>query len=265
MTCEQRVTLNGVVVDGADVDATYKILQPGITGLGAPDTASGSDLNVAAEHGSVTGADYTGTRTLRVPMVVHVPEEPELAMDAWRDIQTAWAPAATDQELLVKIPGIGPVDGTVSFFGRPRGSLEPRLQNLNAGVVFCQGTFVALDPVGYGPEQTAAGSGTVIVVNIGDVASRRATITITGNGSAPRIANIDDGGTFVEFGATLPGATTWAVDLLAKTVVDAAGADVYAAADVLSSSTWPRLVPGSNSLTITGAASASVAYRDGYW
>jgi hypothetical protein len=265
MTCDQRVTLNGVVVDGADVDATYKILRPGISGLGAPDTASGSDLNVAAEHGSVTGADYTGPRTLRIPMAVHVPEEPELAMDAFRDLQTAWAPAAADQRLDVKIPGYGPVDGTVSFFGRPRGSLDPRLQNLNAGVVFCQGTFVALDPIGYGPEETESGSGTVIVTNIGDVASRRATVTLTGNDGTPKVVNVNDGGTFVEFGATLAGAATWAVDLLAKTVIDGAGSDVYAAADVLSSSTWPRLVPGSNSLVITGAASASVTYRDGYW
>ena len=264
MTCIQQITLNGVLVDGADTDAIYQIVRPGISGLGAPDVAGG-DLNVAAEHGSVKGADYTGTRTLRVPMAVQVENEPDLTMDAWRELQTAWAPASSDQELLVKIPGIGPVDGTMTFFGRPRGSIEPRLEYLYAGVVFCQGTFVALDPIGYGPEETEAGSGTVIVTNTGDVASRRAVVTLTGNGSAPKIANTDDGGTFVEFGATLAGAATWDVDLLAKTVVDGSGVDVYAAADVLSSSTWPRLVPGSNSLVITGAASASVAYRDGYW
>jgi hypothetical protein len=264
MTCTQQVTLNGVLVDGADPDATYQVLQPGISGLGAPDVAGG-DLNVAAEHGSVKGADYTGTRTLRVPMVTQVEDEPELAMDAWRELQTAWAPAAADQELLVKIPGIGPIDGTITYFGRPRGSIEPRLQYLTGGIVFSQGTFVALDPIGYGPEETEAGSGTIIVTNIGDVASRRATVTLTGNGGTPKITNINDGGTFVEFGATLAGAATWAVDLLAKTVVDGSGDDVYAAADVLSTSTWPRLVPGSNSLVITGAASASVTYRDGYW
>jgi hypothetical protein len=264
MTCEQQITLNGVLVDGADPTATYQILQPGISGLGAPDVAGG-DLNVAAEHGSVKGADYTGTRTLRVPMVVQVENEPGLVMDAWRDLQTAWAPAAGDQELLVKIPGIGPIDGTITFFGRPRGSLEPKLEYLNAGIVFCQGTFVALDPIGYGPEETETDSGTVLVTNIGDVASRRAVVTLAGNGGTPKIENVNDGGTFVEFGATLGGGSSWAVDLLAKTVVDGSGVDVYAAADVLSSSTWPRLVPGSNSLVITGAASASVTYRDGYW
>ena len=264
MVCEQELTLNGVLVDGADPDAVYQIVRPGISGLGAPDIA-GSDLNVAAEHGSVTGVDYTGTRTLRIPMVVQIENEPDLAMEAWRDLQTAWAPAVTDQRLDVKLPGVGPVDGTVSFFGRPRGGLEPRLEYLTAGIIFCQATFIALDPIGYGPEETASGSGTIVVTNAGDVASRRATVTITGNGGTPKLENVNDGGTFVEFGATLAGAATWDVDLLAKTVVDGSGNDVYAAADVLSTSTWPRLQPGSNSLVLTGAASASVLYRDGYW
>ena len=264
MTCTQRVTMNGVVIDGGDTTATYQIVRPGIGGLGAPDDTS-SDLNVAAEHGSVTGADYAGPRPLRIPMVTQVEAEPELAMTAWRDLQTAWVPAAADQELKVTIPGIGPATGSLTFFGRPRGSIEPRLEYLYAGIIFSRGQFVALDPIGYGPLETTAGSGTIVVVNSGDVASRRAPITIPANGSAPKIVNTTDGGTCVEFGATLAGATTWAVDLLAKTVVDASGNDVYSAADVLSTSTWPRLVPGSNSLVLTGAASASVAHRDGYW
>jgi hypothetical protein len=264
MVCEQEATLNGVTADGADPDAVIQVVSPGISGLGAPDIDA-SDLNVAAEHGSVTGVDYAGPRTLRVPMVVQVADEPDLAVEAWRDLQTAWRPAAEDQRLDVKVPGIGPVDGVLSFFGRPRSGLEPRLQYVHAGIIFCQGTFVALDPIGYGPAETSSGSGTIVVVNSGDVASRRATVTITGNGGAPKLVNVNDGGTFVEFGATLAGAATWDVDLLAKTVVDSAGNDVYAAADVLSTSTWPRLQPGSNSLVLTGAASASVLYRDGYW
>jgi hypothetical protein len=261
VTCEQTVTLNGVTAYGNDPDATYRVLQPGISGLGAPPVV-GRDLAMASEHGSVTGPDRTGPRSLRVPIAVVVDEDPQGAMQAFRTLQTAWNPTSGDQTLSVTIPGIGPSDDTLRFFGRPRGSLEPNLRAHWAGVVYCLATFVALDPVGYGPEETVNDSGTFNVTNSGDASSRRATVTITSAAAGAKLENATDGGAFVEF-ANAP--STVVIDLLARTVVDGGGADIYGTSEVLTTSTWPRLVPGANSWTLSGGGSASVSHRDGWW
>ena len=228
MTCEQTVTLNGVTAYGNDPDATYRILQPGISGLGAP-PVNGSDLGQASEHGSVSGPDRTGPRSLRIPIAVVVDEDPQGAMQAFRTLQTAWNPVSGDQTLSVTIPGVGPSDDTLRFFGRPRGSLEPNLRAHWAGVVYCLATFVALDPVGYGPEETVNDSGTFAVTNSGDASSRRATVTITSAAATCKLENTTDGGAFIEF-ADAP--STVVIDLYARTVVDGGGADIYGTSEV---------------------------------
>jgi hypothetical protein len=179
-------------------------------------------------------------------------------------LKGAWKPASTDEQLDVYVPGIGPSDHTLRFFGRPRGNMEVNLRSLYLGAIYCFCTFVALDPVGYGPLETTAGSGTFSVTNSGDATSARATVTIAGNGGTPALVNNTDGGADVRFSQALGGGSSLLVDLKARTVVDSSGNDAFED-NVLAASLWPRLVPGANSLTITGAASASVQHRDGWW
>lgn len=261
MACTVTAELNGIYIYGGDIDADYLLTADSITGIGVPDVNPG-DLNIADEHGSVTGVDYAAPRILRLPVSIFREDEPQLAMEAFRDLATAWRVASDTQTLSVTIPGLGPADDTLRYYGRPRGSLQPRLQGYYAGYVRTLATFEALDPVGYGPEETTAGSGTFVVTNSGDVDSRRAVVTVTGATSALKLENADDDGAFVEFSAA---SGTVVIDLYAKTVVNGSGTDIYASSGVLNTSTWPRLVPGTNSLTLSNATSASVAHHDAWW
>ena len=261
MTCTQTVELNGITADGSDIDATYQVMEPGITGLGAP-PPKGNDMSVASEHGAVTGPDLVGSRVLRVPIAVQVPDDPQAAMAAWRLLQTAWSPSSEDQTLTVTIPGIGPSDDALRFFGRARGATDPNLQLLHGGIVRCLATFEALDPIGYGPEETVNDSGSFGVTNSGDVSSRRATVTITSAAATAKLTNFDDGEAFIEF-ASAP--STVVIDLFRKTVVNGSGTDIYATSGVLTTSTWPRNVPGLNNWVLTGGGSVSFVHRDGWW
>ena len=264
-TCSISAELNGVTIDGADEDATYVLLADSIGGLGLPEPRL-ADLERNDEHGTVAGADHTTSRVLRLPIAVQAPDDPHAAMVAFRALKAAWQPTGpTDDVLSISLPGYGPSDDVVRFYGRPRTTLEANLGKLHLGVVYALATFVALDPIGYGPTESAGpSSGTFAVVNAGDATSKRATIEVVGNGGTPVLVNNTDGGADVRFSQALAGATSWFIDLAARTVVDGSGNDVFPD-NVLAASLWPRLVPGSNSFTLTGAGSATFSYRSGWW
>lgn len=264
MTCTQTAELNSVTIDGSD-GADFMLMESGIEGLGLPE-ASNDDLARSGDHGAVAGTDYMEPRVLRVPVMIWRESDPEAAMAALRTLKTAWSPTtagAPDQLLTVTSPGLGPTDDALRFYGRPRGG-DVQLQRLKYGLVYVQLTFVALDPVGYGPGETTAGSGTFAVTNDGDAVSKRAVVELVGNGGVPQLVNADDGGADVRFTLPLGGGSSWFVDLAARTVVDSAGDDVFPG-NVVAASLWPRLVPGANNLTVTGAASASVDFQGGWW
>jgi hypothetical protein len=263
-TCSISAELNGVTIDGADEEATYVLLADSIGGLGLPEPRV-ADLERTDDHGTVAGVDYTTSRVLRIPIAIKAADDPEAAMVALRALKAAWKPTGpTDDVLSITLPGYGPSDDVVRFFGRPRTTLEVNLSRLGLGVVYALATFVALDPIGYGPTEVTAGSGTFTVTNAGDATSKRATIEVVGNGGTPVLVNNSDGGADVRFSQALGGGSSWFIDLATRTVVDGSGNDVFPS-NVLAASLWPRLVPGSNSLTLTGAGSASVSHRSGWW
>jgi hypothetical protein len=264
VTCDLRAELNGVTIDGADEDATYVLLADSISGLGLPEPRT-ADLDRADDHGSVAGQDFTQPRALRIPIAINTPDDPAAAWAALRALKAAWQPTGPADDLLsIYAPGIGPSDDTLRFFGRPRTALDVNLRMVHAGIIYALATFVALDPIGYGPTEADSGSGTFSVTNAGDARTERATITITGNGGTPTIANASDGGGNVLFTEALAGAATWVIDLRARTVVDGSGNDVFAG-NVAPSSLWFGLQPGANQLTLTGAASAALSFRSGWW
>ncbi len=263
MPCTQWARLNGITIDGEDLDAEFILMQDGISGLGFPDPKP-NDLVRLTGHGSVGGVDYTLPRILRIPTVIANEDDPAAAMVSLRALKDAWAPAddGADQALTVFVEGQGPADHTLTFFGRPRGTLSLNLRQLHMGVIYCLPTFEALDPLGYGGGVTEAGSGAFTVTNTGNSISDRAIITITGNGGVPTLINNSDETASIVFSQALAG--TAIIDLHAGTVVDGSGSDLFAS-NVLSSSTWPRLVPGVNTLVLAGAASASVLHSPGWW
>lgn len=258
---ETTLALNGVTIAGTCGD--FILMSNSISGLGMPDTKS-SDLERADDHGSVAGQDFAQPRTLAFPVMMER-DSTRLAMEALRTLKEAWRPTGpTDDTLSVTIPGIGPSDDTLRFYGRPRSPLDVDLHWLNGGIITSLASFVALDPIGYGPTVIVTGTANASVNNTGDANSKRATITITGNGGVPTLTNGTDGGGNVLFSQALAGAATWEIDLYRRDVVDASGNDAFTG-NVLAASLWFRLLPGVNSLTLTGAASMSIDYRSGWW
>lgn len=258
---ETTLSLNGVTIAGTCGD--FMLMNDSISGLGMPD-AKVSDLDRADDNGSVAGEDFAQARTLSFPVSMKRGST-RLAMEALRTLKKAWRPAGpVDDTLDIKIPGVGPSNDTLRFYGRPRSTLDVDLHWLSGGIISSLATFVALDPIGYGPTVTVTGSPNASVNNTGDANSKRATITITGNGGIPTLTNATDGGGNVLFSQTLGSGQTWVIDLYRRDVVTGAGNDAFAG-NVLASSLWFRLVPGVNSLTLTGAASMVISHRSGWW
>jgi hypothetical protein len=260
--CGFTATLNGVTIDGTATDG-YIMLTPGPSGLGSPNVKN-KGLPLADRHGSVAGPDFMGTRRIRIPVAVYVEDDPEGAMSAWRSLQNAWSPAASDQALTISSPGLTGTGDSLTYYGRPRGATQPNFRSLHAGVVYALATFEALDPVGYTSGGTTVGSGGFTVENGGDTATTRATITLSGNDSAPKIENTTDSGGYVEFANVLATGETWTIDMAAKTVIDSGGNDVLNASGLTAASPWFSFLVGSNSLGLTGATQASVTLLDGW-
>lgn len=256
------VSLDDVRIAGTCASDDFVIQTPNIGGIGLPD-AKFTDAIPIDRDGAVSPADHSQTRTVIVPIMWQRDTAAE-AMQSLRTLKGAWQPRKVDDVLEVSIPGIGPSDDIMRFWGRPRSTLDVNLQALPGGIIFALATFVALDPIGYGPEITVSGTGTFTVDNPGDAPTRRAIIEIVGNGGAPLISNVTDGGADVVMTDVLAGGQSWFIDLYRRTVVDAAGNDVFPG-NVSATSLWPRLLPGSNTITLTGAASAELTYRSGWW
>lgn len=266
MSCVITAELNGVTIDGT-AGSDYMLLGDSIEGLGLPEPKT-ADVDRNDDHGAVAGTDYGQPRVLRVPIVIQREDaagdpDSEAAMVALRALKAAWKPTGPGDDVLsITIPGIGPADDVLRFFGRPRTGLDVKLGALYAGIIYARATFVALDPIGYGPTETQAGSGTFAVTNPGDATSARAVIEIVGSGGTPVLVNNTDGARDVRFVGGMSGSMF--VDLAARTVVDGSGNDLFPG-NIDPASLWPRLLPGANSLTLTGATSASVVHRGGWW
>ena len=257
---EVWVELNDVRIAGTCGD--FVLTVESIGGLGLPDVKS-ADLNRLDDHGSVAADDYAQSRQIFFPIALQRDTARE-AMTALQELKTAWKASRVEDELSIFIPGIGPVDDTLRFYGRPRSTLDVILRGLPGGVISAFANFAALDPVGYGPVTTISGSGTFTVTNEGNADSRRAVVEIIGDGGIPSLVNASDGGADVRFSQALGVGQSWFVDLRNRTVIDGSGDDVFPN-NVLQASIWPKLVPGDNSLTLDGADSANVVYRSGWW
>lgn len=133
------VTIRGLTIgDGT----SYPLTQPGITGLGVPQTRT-SDQERGIYSGDVGGDDVSQKRVLLIPCGV----DADTAAAAWTlfaALKTAWAPSYTDLPLVVSFAGT-----TLTYNGRPRG-LDADLAYLGGGWVSALLTFEALTPFAVG-------------------------------------------------------------------------------------------------------------------
>lgn len=239
---------------GAGTD--WQIDEPGISGLGIP-VARTRDAERGDRDGDVGGDDVLPRRILNVPLVGTF-ASPDAAWTAFETgLKVAWAESIVDETLDLRLPGM-PSTGR-RFYGRARGLAED-LSRLKSSTVRALCTFEALDPFAYAEEVTVNGSGTFAVNNTGTAKTDRIVLTITGNGGTPKLTNASDDGLAVTFAEAVTG--TRILDLRSATVLDGSGDDRYS--ELSPSNQWWTLRPGANSLTLTGAASVSVAFRPAF-
>lgn len=255
------VTLNGVVIGNCGSD--FVLGEESVDGLGMPDIKA-QDLDFQGMHGAVGGKDYLAVRTIGVPILIYRKEDPQAAMEAARTLKTAWQPANSGNNtevLTIGSSGFGPASGDTTFYGRPRGGIELDLEQHHAGLIRAYASFACLDPLGYGPEETDSGT-TLTIDNVGDAASNRITIEVTGDGNTPVIQNTTDDNRAIRFGTPLAGAATRQIDVRSRTVLDGS-TDKYAELSPVNQ--WFDLVPGENELLVTGASSIDITWRPAWF
>lgn len=220
----------------------YGFGETGISGLGIPVPRS-ADQERGDRDGDVGGDDVLGRRILAIPLVLD---------GGWANLQPlkrAWRPLRAPGEVALDlcIPGFPSSDETLRFYGRPRG-LDPDLVELKSGEIAVFATFDALDPFGYGPEETVAlAAGATIVDHQGDGISDRWILDLTRTGAATSLSNDLDSEPDLALAA---GAEGLIIDGRNRTVKTVAGDDRYAL--VQPGSGWPVLEEGNNTLTLTG-------------
>jgi len=215
-----------------------------IAGLGTP-TPRTADAERGDLDGDVGGDDVLPRRILTLPLNVDA-ATPAALFALVADLKAAWRPSPVDVAFDLRLPGFPSSDGILRFYGRPRG-LELELaavKNAHADALL---TFEALDPFGYGPEETVALGGATVVTNDGSAVSDRWTLALTGGGGTVTFENTNDD----EPALALAGAAgTELLDGRARTIT-AGGTDAYAVK--APGGGWPLLVAGTNAVTLTGA------------
>lgn len=250
VTMDWQVELGGVTVGAG----TGYVLTGPITGLGLAVPRS-ADSERGMSPGDVAGVDVDARRVLTIQVGVDGADAAS-GMAEFEVLKGAWASSPIDVALDIRLPGFASV--ARRFYGRPRG-MDVELASLHTGWIDVLATFEALDPYGYGPEQTVAlVDGDTVVAYPGSAPSDRyrieltavtgATVTLDTTGPGPALTLVN-----IPVGAVLDGRT--------RTITTAAGVDLYS--HLAPGSGWPTLTPGTNSFTLDGA-SGTLTYRPGY-
>lgn len=228
-------------------------------GLGLADVRT-RDQDRGDYPGEVGGIDLPRKRTIRFPIDI-LASSASSSYAALRDLKQAWQPQASDTTLDLKLPWFESTSNILRFYGRPR-SLDADFRLADKRLIPCLASFDALDPYGYGAEETVTDSSSpASVTNSGDVASDRFTITITGNGGTPVLTSTTDDNSVISWGTTLANLATAVLDFRTHTVT-VGGNDAY---DQLAAGPeWFRLRPGANTLTFTGCTSIEVDHRPAF-
>lgn len=185
----------------------YQIAPDGIDGLGVP-APRVTDVSRHPADGSDAGFESLPPRLLTFPIQILGDTVAE-TVEAWRTLSTLWSPhPAGEVALTLAIPGYP--DGGLTFYGRPRGLVDDgRRLTASPPSVDVLATFVALDPIGYGPAVTAQGSRTsagsidLPITNAGNIATDRLSVTLrhvdesagnSGGYDTIRVLNLTTGG-----------------------------------------------------------------------
>lgn len=226
-----------------------------IGGLGLPVPRS-SDQERGDRDGDVGGDDTYPRRILTFPLNIDA-ATPAATMQAAQALKRAWQKSPVDVALDLCLPGFPSSDEVLRFYGRPR-PLDLDLTRLKSSHADALATFEALDPFGYGPEETVAlVAGANVVTNAGDATTDRWTLTLNRTGAASSIDNATDDEPTLGIAA---GSSTLILDGRLHTITEA-GTDVF---DLIQPGYgWPLLLEGDNAVTLTGAT-GSITFRPAY-
>lgn len=279
ITADKQLEFNGLRLDGR-----YEIRS--VEGIAdAPDLRT-SDLTLAGRDGLFVGNDLLGGRTVTITLDVYAWSEAEF-YEAVRDLRAAFkVGGASELPLSFQLPGIG--DGsTLRINARGRRLALPQTpqywQQASTAVVelfatnpriladTAQTTTITLNltaagghvwpqswPMSWGGP---ASSNSIQATNAGTF-NADALYRVDGPIVNPRIENLSTGATF-KLGLTIAAGDHVLIDTSTRTVLLNGTANRYTT--VTTGSTWPVLVPGSNTIRIgadtTTAALFTVTWR----
>lgn len=138
ITGDFQVELQGFLMGGSATN----LLGPGdnsIKGLGTPG-AKTADVELDGDDGAYGSPEYTSSRIISVPFWFNC-DTAAAAMALLESANVAWAAVLAPVELHMQLPGWG----HFHVVGRPR-LLDENLDHMPQGVIYCLGTFAALDP-----------------------------------------------------------------------------------------------------------------------
>ncbi len=249
-------------------------------GLGTPPIRA-NDLERPGRHGVVAGDDLYGARTITFEIVVRAANRAD-GERRGRELAAAFARSNVDLPLGLRIAG-DPAEYTL--YGRPRGCDLAMSRRFLGGYSEARCSFVATDPIMYGPITTIdigltpSGGGLVFPAtfpvvfsgsgnsglgafdHVGAADVDRWVATITGPVTNPRLEHIESG-RFLRFIGTLAASESLVVDGHTRSVM--LGGTASRANWIAAGSRWFEFTPGSNSIRFTadtgsGATSIDVA------
>lgn len=223
-----------------------------IGGLGIPTPRTDGDQERGDLDGDVGGTDTLPRRIFTLPVGIDGSSSTD-AMQGLSALKVAWRPSIVDLELDLCLPGFPTPDNVLTWYGRPRG-FDSDLTRLKNGRIDALLTFEALDPYGYGPQETIAlGEGAEGFTILGEAPTDRWELDLTPTGATITFANLDDDEPSLGL-----------LDVAGGVLLDGHGHDVTGTATLAPGYGWPVLLPDESMLALTGATGV-LTYRPAYY
>lgn len=277
---DMTATLRGLTIGSGTI---YPWRGSGVSGLLDTPTIRSTDSPAPNRNGIIPGADYYGGRLVSFEMLI---AEGKVANEvAAAALGAAFAASDEDVWLDVRVTG-SPAE--YSLRGRPRGTqVAIRRDRWDAGVIDVRASFLATDPLRYGPEESAGivmtapgggltfpatfpvvfggggGSGSAAILNVG-AAPVHWTAVLTGPLTNP-LLSLDGSGRSIRVLATIATGETVTLDSASSAIL--LGGTTPRPQWFGPGSRWFLLPAGASSVTFTadsGDGSALLTWRPGW-
>jgi hypothetical protein len=249
--------------------ATYLYSMQGVSGsVGAP-IVRGGDYEVTRRDGAISGARWAGPRVLSIRGTLLgnngatlVPADARARyLDRARALGALLWNDGLDYVVERTIPRQSGGDLVTESLGRYLGGFDPEDVAAHAGRVAFD--LLLHDPFWYSTSDTTVSgiTGSSSPSVIGDVSTKRVTLTFSGVTATQRLTN-NTTGEWIEVGGN-SGAPT-VVDCDDFTAIRSSVSVIGTVNHAPAFESWLSLRPGTNSLTLTGGGSVDIAYRGAF-